>query len=203
MAHGDTSDWQLPDVSSQMILRQLLPRLQKSHRFGNGGVWQDTQNCDAIFASINGPAVDPPAALKAISMSDPVQKLMTIHRPRVPKSKVVHMRLDPAEFTRTETAARDAGMTVSAFIRSLTLEGAGVCPFFTEEDHLLLGAIMIDLKSVRASLQLLLRSEPRAEGLRPVDEQAVIEDVQRVVAALCFEIGFFARQAIHRRRGAL
>ena len=136
-------------------------------------------------------------------MSDPVQKLMMSHRPRIPKSKVVHVRLDPAERTRVETAARDAGMTLSAFMRSLTLEGAGVCPFSAEVDHLLLRELLADLKSVRAGLQLLLRSEPRGDAGRPAYEQAVMEDTQRVVAALCVEISFFEKRAVQRRREVL
>jgi hypothetical protein len=152
------------------------------------------------FASLNGPAVDLPKAWKASAMSDPVQSFMMGRRPRMQKSKVVHLRMDPAEWVRVEAAARDAGMTVSAFMRSLTLEGAGVDPFFAEEDRWLWHEIMTDLKSVRGSLHLLLRSRSDAEAGRTVQEQAAIEDVQRVVAALCAEISFFAQRAVRRRR---
>ncbi|MFN7027467.1 MAG: plasmid mobilization protein [Pseudorhizobium sp.] len=133
-------------------------------------------------------------------MSDPVQSFMMGRRQRMRKSRVIHFRMDPAEWVRVEAAARDAGMTVSAFMRSLTLEGAGVDPFFTEEDQLLWHEIMTDLKSVRASLHLILRSQSNAGDGRTAQEQAVIEDVQRVVAALCVEISFFAHRAVRRRR---
>jgi hypothetical protein len=45
------------------------------------------------------------------------------------KDRVAHVRFSPAEFNALEAAASAAGMTVSAFVRSLSMEGAGVRPF--------------------------------------------------------------------------
>ena len=117
------------------------------------------------------------------------------------KTKVVHARFSAMEMVKIENAAQAAELTVSAFMRSLTLEGAGVRPFFTKEDRVILSALLADLRAVGINLNQLARAlnqkKPRTD-----EERAVIDDVQRFMAALLYEIAFFAdRGARLRKRG--
>ena len=118
------------------------------------------------------------------------------------RTRVVHARFSAMEMARIEQAAQAAALTVSAFMRSLTVEGAGVRPFLTEADRLVLGALLVDLRAVGVNLDQLVRAANRS-GPRPDAQKAVIEDVQRVMAALLYELGLFAgRRASVRKGGA-
>jgi hypothetical protein len=115
------------------------------------------------------------------------------------KNKVVHARFSASELTRIERAAERAGLTVSAFMRSLSLEGAGVRPFFTAEDRVLLGALWKDLRAVGVNLDQLARAANRRHS-RFDEERAVLDDVQRAMAALVYEIGVFADRGARLRK---
>jgi hypothetical protein len=116
------------------------------------------------------------------------------------KTRVVHARFSAMEVAKIEQAAQAAALTVSAFMRSLTLEGAGVRPFFTEEDRVILSMLLGDLRAVGINLNQLARAANRRSP-RPDEERAVIDDVQRVIAALLYEIGFFADRGARLRQG--
>ena len=69
------------------------------------------------------------------------------------KEKVAHIRFSPAEFDALEAAASAAKMTISAFVRSLSMEGAGVRPFLGESDRLLLGLLADGMRVLGAELK--------------------------------------------------
>ena len=118
-----------------------------------------------------------------------------------PKTKVVHARFSAMEMVKIEDAAQAAELTVSAFMRSLILEGAGIRPFFTEEDRVILSALLADLRAVGVNVNQLARAANRRKP-RTDEERAVIDGVQRAIAAVLYEIGFFAdRGARLRKRG--
>ncbi|URK89466.1 hypothetical protein LP421_32785 (plasmid) [Rhizobium sp. RCAM05350] len=71
------------------------------------------------------------------------------------KDKVVHTRFGASEMAKIEGAAEKAGVTVSAFMRSLTLEGAGVRPFFTQDDRAVLGLLLSEISAVGVNLNQL------------------------------------------------
>ncbi len=116
------------------------------------------------------------------------------------KTRVVHARFSAMEMAKIEQAAQAAELTVSAFMRSLILEGAGVRPFFTEEDRVILSALLADLRAVGVNLNQLARAANRKKP-RTDEERAVIDDVQRAIAALLYEIGFFAERGARLRTG--
>jgi hypothetical protein len=119
------------------------------------------------------------------------------------RDKVVHARFSASEIERIERAAQAAGMTVSGFLRSLTLEGAGVRPFFSDADRAVLSLLLSDVKSVGVNLNQLARARNRGETERSKDEKKVIDDVQRVVAIVLFELQAFAERGAHRRVGSV
>lgn len=117
-----------------------------------------------------------------------------------PKNKVVHARFSAMEMVKIEQAAQAAELTVSAFMRSLILEGAGLRPFFTEEDRVILSALLADLRVVGVNLNQLARAANRRRP-RTDEERAVLDDAQRAIAALLYEIGFFADRGARLRKG--
>ena len=108
--------------------------------------------------------------------------------------------LVPWEMVKIEAAAQAAELTVSAFMRSLILEGAGVRPFFTEEDRVIVSALFADLRAVGVNLNQLARAANRRKP-RTDEERAVIDGVRRAIAALLYEISFFADRGARMREG--
>lgn len=119
------------------------------------------------------------------------------------RDKVVHARFSATEIERIEHAAEAAGMTVSGFLRSLTLEGAGVRPFFTEADRGVLLLLLADVKAVGVNLNQLARARNRGETGQSQEEKRVIDDVQRVVAIVLFELQAFAARGARRPAGSV
>jgi hypothetical protein len=115
------------------------------------------------------------------------------------KDKVVHARFSTSEMTRIERAAESAGLTVSAFMRSLSLEGAGIRPFFTEDDRAVLALHLSDVKAVGVNLNQLARAANRRGPHRSDEEREAIDDVQRVVVALLLELRSFAHRGTRMR----
>jgi hypothetical protein len=115
------------------------------------------------------------------------------------RGKVVHARFTVSEVERIEHAAQAAGMTVSAFLRSLTLEGAGLHPFFTDADRAVLSLLLADVKAVGVNLNQLARARNRGETGQSQEERRVIDDVQGVLAIVLFELQAFAARGARRR----
>lgn len=119
------------------------------------------------------------------------------------RDKVVHARFSATEIERIEHAAEAAGMTVSRFLRSLTLEGAGLHPFFTDADRAVLSLLLADVKAVGVNLNQLARARNRGETGQSQEDKRVIDDAQRVVAIVLFELKAFAARGARRRAGGV
>lgn len=117
------------------------------------------------------------------------------------KDKVVRMRLSADELAAIERAALAADMTMSAFLRSLLLEGAGVRPFLAEEDRVVMGFLADEMRAVGSNLNQLARAMNSARLGQGADLQASIGEVQIVVAAVLTELRALSKRAGNRRRG--
>ena len=117
---------------------------------------------------------------------DQIADLSTSSAKRERKSRVVHARYSAREFETASVAAREAGMTLSAFMRSLTLDGAGVLPFLTEDDRAVFTFLYRELRAVGVNLNSLARGASR--GLVQHEAAAVLATLQPVVAALAIEL---------------
>jgi hypothetical protein len=115
------------------------------------------------------------------------------------KTRVVHARFSASEIALIEKAAMEAELTVSAFMRSLTLEGAGVKPFFTEADRAILGLLLSDVRALGVNLNRIGRAANRRQDNRSEEERRVIDDVHRVFAALLIELSFFVERGARMR----
>jgi len=117
------------------------------------------------------------------------------------KDKVVRTRMSGDEYEAIEKAAQAAGMTVSAFLRSLVLEGAGVQPLLAERDRKVMGFLADEMRTVGTNLNEVARALNSGKSLRAADLDASIGEVQIVVAGVLTELRTLARRAGNRRRG--
>ncbi len=117
------------------------------------------------------------------------------------KEKVAHIRFSPAEFNALEAAARAAGMTVSGFVRSLSMEGAGVRPFLGEGDRALLALLADGMRAIGGNLNQIARAINT--GRTPVgnDVAGSIKDANSVATALASELVDMTRRKSAARRG--
>ena len=117
------------------------------------------------------------------------------------KDKVVRMRLSAEEHAAIEMAAAAADMTMSAFLRSLMLEGAGVQPLLAEEDRTVMGFLADEMRAVGTNLNQLVRAMNSGRAIQDESRDANIGELQVVVAAVVTELRTLARRAGNRRRG--
>ncbi|MCJ9748937.1 plasmid mobilization relaxosome protein MobC [Neorhizobium sp. SHOUNA12B] len=117
------------------------------------------------------------------------------------KSRVVHARFGATEIRMIEEAAKAAGLTVSAFVRSLTLEGAGVRPFLTDADRAVFGLLLSEVRAVGVNLNQLARTANRRASSFAEETRFVADDVHRVLAAVLLELKSYAERGARLRSG--
>lgn len=116
------------------------------------------------------------------------------------KDRVAHIRFSPAEFQALEAAAAAAGMTVSAFVRSLAMEGAGVRPFLAEGDRAVLGLLAEGMRAIGGNLNQIARAINT--GKMPAEEElsGSIKDAHVVATTVASEFAEMTRRAAALRR---
>jgi hypothetical protein len=114
---------------------------------------------------------------------------------------VAHIRFSPTEFDALEASASTAGMTVSAFVRSLSMEGAGVRPFLGEGDHAVLGLLAEAMLAIGGNLNQIARAVNT--GKLPVegDVTGSIKDAHNVATTLASELAQMTHRSAAARRG--
>ncbi len=117
------------------------------------------------------------------------------------KGRLINVRVSDAEHSAIEEAAKSAGMSVSAFFRSLLLEGAGVRPILTAEDRLIMAALLEDMRMIGINLNQVARSLNAGKGVHPSELDINLGNVQRSQAAVMSELRTLSRRAGHERRG--
>lgn len=121
--------------------------------------------------------------------------------PEQRKGRLINVRVSDAEHSAIEEAAKSAGMSVSAFFRSLLLEGAGVRPILTAEDRLIMAALLEDMRMIGINLNQVTRSLNAGKGVHPSELDINLGNVQRIQAAVMSELRTLSRRAGHERRG--
>ena len=151
-------------------------------------IWQDTQICDTNLLTIDGRAVDGAcgASERDIALTEGKQKALAGRRLGERKSRVVHARFSVSELAALEDAAQRAGMTVSAFIRSLTLDGAGILPFLNDEDRAIFDLLHRDLRAVGVNVNSLVRLAHQRSV--PADAVDLLSELSPLVAGLALEL---------------
>lgn len=116
------------------------------------------------------------------------------------KEKVAHIRFSPAEFEALEAAASEAGMTVSAFVRSLSMEGAGVRPFLGDGDRAMLGLLADGMRAIGGNLNQIARAINTGMVPTKGDIAGSIKDAHSVATTLASELAEMTRRSAATRR---
>lgn len=124
-----------------------------------------------------------------------------ICRARIRREQVAHVRLSDEEFSALKAAARHADMSVSAFLRSLALEGAGKAPFLSPYDEALFQLLRQDLRSIGNCLDQLTRTLNTRGFVASVELAAAISDARAVATTVGVELSLMTKSASVRRRG--
>jgi len=124
-----------------------------------------------------------------------------ICRARIRREQVAHLRLSDEELAALKAAASRADMSVSAFIRSLALEGAGKAPFLSPYDEALFQLLRQDLRSIGNCLDQLTRTLNIRGFVASVELAAAISDARAVATTVGAELSLMTKSASARRRG--
>ncbi|WP_245453600.1 plasmid mobilization relaxosome protein MobC [Aminobacter sp. MSH1] len=114
---------------------------------------------------------------------------------------MAHIRFSPAEFDALEAAAGVAGMTVSAFVRSLSMEGAGVRPFLGEGDFAVLGLLADGMRAIGGNLNQIARAINTGKVPAEGEVAGSIKDAHCVATTIATELAEMTRRAGALRRG--
>lgn len=114
---------------------------------------------------------------------------------------MAHIRFSPVEFNAIEAAAIRAGLTVSAFVRSLSLEGAGVTPFLNEADRAILGTLGQDLRAIGRNLNQLARALNAGGSVAVSEVAGRTDDARAVATTIAAELTHMTKRAGVSRRG--
>ncbi|MGZ2488292.1 hypothetical protein ACVITL_006877 [Rhizobium pisi] len=118
------------------------------------------------------------------------------------RERVVHARFSTSEIAAITRASEEAGLTISAFMRSLTLQGAGVRPFFNDDDRAILDLLLSEMRAIGVNLNQLARIANTSGHIQANQVKAQTADIQKIVAAVMIELRSFAARGAQRRRGA-
>lgn len=117
------------------------------------------------------------------------------------KEKVAHIRFSPAEFAAIEAAAADADTTISGFVRSLSLEGAGVRPCLTEADRAVFSLLLTDMRAIGGNLNQMARALNGGSPIAAPEIVASIHDARAIATVLANELKGLAKRSGSLRRG--
>lgn len=115
--------------------------------------------------------------------------------------RTAHIRFSPSDFDALERAATAAGKTVSAFVRSLSMEGAGVRPFLADADRAVLGLLADGVRAIGGNLNQIARAINT--GRIPADEELAgrVKDAHVAATTVAAELADMIRRSAAARRG--
>ncbi|TGP21400.1 MULTISPECIES: plasmid mobilization relaxosome protein MobC [unclassified Mesorhizobium] len=117
------------------------------------------------------------------------------------REKVAHIRFAEDEISAVETAAERAGLSISAFFRSLSLEGAGVRPFMNREDRAILEMLIQDMRAVGGNLNQIARALNGSRSVAGSDLKGAIDDARAIATTVAAELAAMTKRAGAARRG--
>lgn len=116
------------------------------------------------------------------------------------KARLLNVRLTEAEFEAVQSASEEAGMTTSAFFRSLMLEGAGVRPVFNSEDRAALALLHEDMRKIGINLNQVARALNSGRVVDAEEVKIAIRNVQIAATGVSVELRNAARRSGNARR---
>src|SRR5262245_26666431 len=119
----------------------------------------------------------------------------------VRRVRVAHIRLSEDEFAAIEAAATEASMSISAFVRSLSLEGAGAQPFLNQADRAIIQLLGQDMRAMGNNLNQLTRALNAGRSVDGSHLAGAIDDARAVATTLAAELTTMTKRAAAARRG--
>lgn len=163
--------------------------------------WQDTEKRDTFFLTIEGRALDPRPAVTITERQSMTGLNVSRTRKVTRRIKVAHIRFSEDEFSAVEAAAATAGLSISAFLRSLSLEGAGMQPFLNPADREVMRLLGQDMRAVGYSLNQFARAMNAGRLVDASDLAGAVDDARAVAATVAAELAAMTKQAGSARRG--
>ena len=115
--------------------------------------------------------------------------------------KVAHIRLSEEEFAAFEAAATEASLSISAFVRSLSLEGAGAQPFLNRADRAIIQLLGQDMHAIGNNLNQLARALKAGRSVDGSHLAGAIDDARAVATTVAAELSIMTKRAAAARRG--
>ncbi|WP_244480733.1 plasmid mobilization protein [Mesorhizobium sp. Root157] len=115
----------------------------------------------------------------------------------------MHIRLADDEFSAVETAALRAGLTTSAFLRSLALEGAGEKPFLNPSDTAIIHLLGHDMHAVGNYLNQVARALNTGRSIDSSVIVAAVDDARAIAMTVAAELMLMTKKAAAARRSQL
>jgi hypothetical protein len=115
--------------------------------------------------------------------------------------KVAHIRLSEDEFAAVEAAAAEASMSISAFVRSLSLEGAGARAFLNPADRAIIQLLARDMRAVGNNLNQLARALNEGRSVDGSHLAGAVDDARAVATTVAAELATMTKRAAAARRG--
>ncbi|MBE0703673.1 MAG: plasmid mobilization relaxosome protein MobC [Afipia sp.] len=117
------------------------------------------------------------------------------------RERVAHIRYSEQEFSAIGAAASAVGMSISAFVRSLSLEGAGVQPFLSPADRAILELLCQDMRIVGNNLNQVARTLNSGAVPRTADLTGAVNDAQAIATTVASELAAMTKASAASRRG--
>jgi hypothetical protein len=117
------------------------------------------------------------------------------------REKVAHVRFAEHEIATIKVAAEQAGLSVSAFVRSLSLEGAGVRPFMNREDRAILEMLIQDMRAIGGNLDRISRALNNRRPVAGSELAGAIDDARAIATTIAAELAAMTKRAGAARRG--
>lgn len=135
-------------------------------------IWQDTQKCITHFAGPPGERLF--YVFSVLVMSKSAKK-------KNPKqSRTVVFRMSEEEHVALKAAAIASGQTTSSFLRNLALEGAGVKPFFSDEDLNILKALVYETRKTGVNINQIARAINSRRTVHPEEIRLQLDNVSNL-----------------------
>ncbi|SDA96562.1 plasmid mobilization protein [Mesorhizobium qingshengii] len=116
------------------------------------------------------------------------------------RAKVAHIRFSEDEFSAVEAAAAKAGLSISAFLRSLSLEGAGTQPFLNTADREVIRLLGHDMRMVGHGLNHFARAMNAGRSVDILDLGGAVDNARAVATTVAAELAAMTKQAGAARR---
>ena len=143
-----------------------------------------------------------PKAVTDAQKNGPPRRREPKQKPLRPATTVVMCRISGVEKEAIEVAAEASDLTVSSFMRSLCLEGAGVKPFLNYHDRMLFKSLAEEFRAVGVNLNQIARAINAKREVHPDEVLMALNNVHTMMGVVGYEVRELSKRGPSRRREA-